>query len=121
MIGIVISAISGFLVMLLCLGKFGTIKLLFMTVFEVMKNEFVLFIYLFLILACGLVVISHLERFYENFKVRKMFHALAFILFVPPIINAHIEPPKLMVLAFNCISVAMIILEILRYQNCLPE
>lgn len=74
-----------------------------------------------MILASGLLAIQHIEPFHENFMVRKMFHALAFVLFLPPITNAHLEPPKLMVLAFNCVSVAMIILEMLRYQNCFPE
>lgn len=119
-LSLVLSAVGGFALTLVCLGNFGEVSLLFSTVFVVISNEFALFVYLALIVAAGLVVISQMEAFYAKFQVRKMFHALAFVLFVPPIANASLQPPKLMVLAFNCVSVAMLILEALRFQNCLP-
>jgi dolichol kinase len=117
---ILCSAVGGFALVLLCLQSFGSVNLLFTTVFTVIKQEVALFLYLALILAAGLFFISQMQQFHGLFRVRKMFHGLAFVLFLPPIANASLEPPKLMVLAFNCVSVAMLILEGLRFHDCLP-
>jgi len=53
--------------------------------------------------------------------VRKTFHVLAFVLFLPGIINAHFNRPRLMVFAFNCVSVALILIEALRFSQLLPH
>ena len=57
----------------------------------------------------------------ERYQVRKAFHLLAFLLFVPPIITSKFERPRFIVFAFNCVSVALIYLEILRWSGGLAE
>ena len=54
----------------------------------------------------------------SNLTIRKMFHVLAFICFTPP--HAWMLDNKdvfrLLVFAFNCVSVLFIFIELLRYS-----
>jgi len=120
MVSLLVSGVGGFVLTLVCLGQYGSVTVLGATVVDVVTKEVHVFVYLALMLALGLFVISAIESNYPDYQVRKMFHALAFALFAPPIANASIQPPKLMVLAFNCVSVAMLIVEALRFKKCWP-
>jgi len=53
--------------------------------------------------------------------LRKGFHLLAFVLFLPPIAYSKYDKPRLIVFAFNCVTVALILLEILRFGGHLPQ
>uniref|UniRef100_A0A7S3FVZ0 dolichol kinase n=1 Tax=Strombidium rassoulzadegani TaxID=1082188 RepID=A0A7S3FVZ0_9SPIT len=73
--------------------------------------------YMAIVLALGLMIIQQYRPFTANFIIRKAFHLLAFVLFTPGIIHAKHDKPKLMVFAFNCVSVALIAIEVLRYSG----
>ena len=57
----------------------------------------------------------------SRFETRKAFHIVAFVVFAPPIVMANNDKPRLLVFAFNCVSVLLISIEILRYANMLPK
>ena len=57
---------------------------------------------------------------YPNFVVRKAFHIMAFLTFMPPIIMSKIDKPRLLIFAFNCVSVFLIIVECIRYGGHMP-
>jgi dolichol kinase len=78
--------------------------------------------YMALTLLIGLGALNQLASDLPNYILRKGFHALAFMLFVPPIIMAKIDRPRMLIFAFNCVTVALIIIEVLRYSGgILPE
>ena len=47
--------------------------------------------------------------------VRKCFHLVAFVAFIAPIILAKYDKPRLIIFAFNCVTVLLILLEVLRH------
>lgn len=54
--------------------------------------------------------------------IRKGFHFLAFVLFVPPIVFAKFDKPRMIVFAFNCVSVFLIFIEIIRWgEGIFPQ
>ena len=77
--------------------------------------------YMALFLTLGLLTIWLLQNDFPLFVMRKAFHILAFILFIPGIMNSQFYRPRLMVFAFNCVSVFLIILEVLRHFNYMPQ
>jgi hypothetical protein len=102
-------------------SPFNTLEILLEFVKTVIVPDFPLIIYMFLILSLGLLFIINVASDLPNYMVRKAFHVLAFILFLPGIIGSHYSRPRLMVFAFNCVSVALIFLEALRFGGMLPQ
>ena len=84
-----------------------------------MKNLTTIF-YMGFILVLGIFMIVEIESYTPNLYVRKCFHFLAFILFLIPIVNSLNEPPVLLVLAFNLVTLALIALELFRFNEMLP-
>ena len=76
--------------------------------------------YMFLSLILGFMVIKEVSDMTPNFILRKGFHILAFCVFMPGIAYSKYTRPRLMVFAFNCVTVFLILLEILRFSELLP-
>ena len=70
-----------------------------------------------LTLILGLGALNQFSTELPNYQLRKGFHALAFFLFVPPIIFAKYDRPRMLIFAFNCVSVFLIIVEVLRHSG----
>lgn len=87
---------------------------------ELIMKDYGMFTYLSLVLSGGVVIIVIHCREVQRFYRRKMFHALAFFLFLPAIIFAKFDSPRFITLAMNCVIVAMILLEAARYKRMLP-
>jgi len=77
-------------------------------------------VYMGFILILGIFMIIEIEPYTPNLYVRKCFHFLAFVLFLIPIVNSLNEPPVLLVLAFNLVTLALIGLELFRFNGMLP-
>lgn len=86
-----------------------------------MFTDIPLFIYMFMMLALGYLMVNNLIGSVQNFFLRKLFHVVAFIVFAPGIINAQNSRPRMMVFAFNCVTVALIYLETFRHAGFLPK
>lgn len=88
----------------------------------IIKEGGVLILYMASILTFSTYVMAAIEPTTPNFIIRKCFHFLAFLLFVPGIAQSKFDRPRLMVFAFNCVTVFLILLEVLRHSDCLtPE
>lgn len=84
---------------------------------HVIVEQLPLFFFMLVVLLMGMLLIGEFRTTTANFKVRKMFHLLAFILFTPGIMMAKFERPLLLVFALNCVTVALVILELVRYSG----
>jgi dolichol kinase len=80
-----------------------------------------IFGYMALTMTMGLFLLSSVAGSVPTFILRKGFHLLAFVLFLPPIAYSKYDKPRLIVFAFNCVTVALILLEILRFGGHLPQ
>jgi len=76
-----------------------------------------LIIYMALVLVIGLLILNEYSSITQTFILRKGFHFLAFVLFVPPIIFAKFDKPRMIVFAFNSVSVLLILIEVVRYSE----
>jgi hypothetical protein len=80
-----------------------------------------LFGYMALILISGFVLISFIKDDLPLHILRKVFHLWAFLMFLPGLGYSKYDKPRLMVFAFNCVTVALIFLELLRFGGFLPS
>ena len=108
---------SGLIGTFLAISPYNEPSILYQFVFDILYQDINLIIYLAIVLIFGLVIINEYASFTQTFHLRKGFHFLAFVLFVPPIIFSKFDKPRMIVFAFNCVSVALIILEVVRYSE----
>ena len=114
---IVLGAIATFF----CIRPYNDIGLIYTFIIELLTNDGAMIMYLVFTLTIGFMIISQAQFMMPNFMIRKTFHILAFFLFVPAIIYAKFDKPRFIILAFNVVSVVLIIVEVLRHNKCLPQ
>lgn len=100
---------------------FNTADIWIQFINDVIIDNMALFGYMALTLMMGLLVLNGISDSVPNFILRKSFHLLAFVLFLPPICFSKYDKPRLICFAFNCVTVALILLEILRFGGHLPQ
>ena len=103
------------------ISPYNAPEIIWTFVTEILTRESQIFGYMAIILSAGLLAISQLAPLYPNFIIRKAFHILAFVIFMPPIILSKSDKPRLLIFAFNCVTIFLILLEALRYGGHLPE
>ena len=88
---------------------------------EVFQGDMPLLGYMAILLVAFFLLIDMYKVQLPNYMQRKLFHLMALLLFMPGIIGSKYSRPRLMMLAFNCVSVFLILLEAARWAGYLPE
>lgn len=116
-----LSLFVGLILTFVSISPYNEIGLIYTFLVEVLTQEVSIIAYMAIVLALGFLVIQQVSPLYPNFVVRKAFHIMAFLAFMPPIILSKVDKPRLLIFAFNCVTVFLIILECLRHGKLLPE
>lgn len=114
---VLLAAIAGALAMISPYNDPNTIT---NYIFEVLGGEMPLLGYMALMLASFFPLIDMFKGDLPNYIQRKSFHFLALLLFMPGIIMSKYSRPRLLMLAFNCVTVFLTLLEAARYAGFLP-
>lgn len=116
---VVFSTVAALGLTQVTLHPFARIDVLLSVIQEILTKDFALIIFMALVLALGLSFIS-MWPVGGIFEQRKMFHVLAFLLFLPPIALASYSEPRMLAFAFNLVIVAMLVVEGARFKRILP-
>lgn len=108
---------SGVLGTFILIAPYNEFSMFYQFVFEILVQDMSLIIYMALVLVIGLLILNEYSSITQTFILRKGFHFLAFVLFVPPIIFAKFDKPRMIVFAFNSVSVLLILIEVVRYSE----
>jgi dolichol kinase len=100
---------------------YSNLDVLLQFISEIIIADLSLIGFMALTLFAGINLINFSSRGTPNFLVRKYFHILAFMTFLPGIIGAKYARPRLMVFAFNCVQVFLMLLEFARFKGFLPH
>jgi hypothetical protein len=114
---IILSLLGGLVLTIASIWPLADIELFVQFIIDVIFGQIALFGLMLFTLVTGLIAINFISPFHPNFMIRKAFHALAFFLFLPPLVFSKFDKPRLIIFAFNCVSVALILVEVMRYSG----
>lgn len=112
-----VSILCGLILTFLSIHPYNEPEMVFSFLKDMVQQEIYLILYIAVTLVMGLFTISQLAPTTPNYILRKYFHGLAFIMFLPPIIFTKFDKPRMLIFAFNCVSVLLIYFELLRYNG----
>ena len=115
-----VSSAAGMASFWFLMRPYNAFEIFSTTLYQTVIKNITTIVYMGFILFLGMFMIVEIEPYTSNLYVRKCFHLLAFVLFLIPIVNSMNEPPILLVLAFNLVTLALIALELFRYNEMLP-
>ena len=117
-----VCLIVGFILSFMMVHPFNRFEYVWDFLVEsVIKEGGAVLVYMLLVLVMGFMVIQEIADVTPNFMLRKSFHILAFCLFMPGIAYSSMARPRLMVFAFNCVTVFLILVEVLRFSGVLSQ
>ena len=118
---LMLCTLFGSSITVIIIYPFNDINTLIQFFSDVILGEWPIFVYMLLALTMGLTAVNFNAFLMTRFERRKAFHLVAFVLFVPPIMHAAYNKPRLLVLAMNSVTVALIGIELLRHNGAMSK